>query len=197
MLLPVAAAFLVTWVVFEWLAPALDAAPLDIIIPALVTFLPGAALTMATVELSTGDMLAGSSRLVYGLARLLLLTFGIAMGTQLAGPTGLGREGRALGDWTPWVGVLIFGVGQYLASSAPRRTLGWLLVVLYAAYAVQAGTGRLLGSLGASFLAAAVVLPVCYLIQSRRSGPPLLVTFLPPSGCWCREPSGSPESPRS
>ncbi len=179
MLLPVAAAFLVTWVVFEWLAPALDAAPLDIIIPALVTFLPGAALTMATVELSTGDMLAGSSRLVYGLERLLLLTFGIAMGTQLAGPTGLGREGRALGEWAPWVGVLIFGVGQYLASSAPRRTLGWLLVVLYAAYAVQAGTGRLVGSLGASFVAAAVVLPVCYLIQSRRSGPPLLVTFLP------------------
>lgn len=30
-----------------------------------------------------------------------------------------------------------------------------------------------------AFLAAAVVLPVCYAIQSRRSGPPVPVTFLP------------------
>jgi len=36
-----------------------------------------------------------------------------------------------------------------------------------------------LGSLGASFVAAAVVLPVCYAVQSRRSGPPVPVTFLP------------------
>ena len=60
-------------------APLLDAPALEIVIPALVTFLPGAALTMGAVELSTGDMLAGSARLVYGLERLLLLSFGIAM----------------------------------------------------------------------------------------------------------------------
>ena len=51
----------------------------------LVTLLPGAALTMATVELSAGSMISGSSRLVFGLQRLLLLTFGIAMGVELAG----------------------------------------------------------------------------------------------------------------
>jgi len=180
LVLPVAASFVVTWVVFQWVAPALDAAPLDIVIPALVTFLPGAALTMATVELSTGDMLAGSARLVYGLERLLLLSFGIAMGAQLAGlPPPSGEGARALGTWAPWVGVLVFGIGQYLASSAPRRTLGWLLVVLYVGYAAQAGSARLVGSLGASLVAGAVVLPVCYAIQSRRSGPPAPVTFLP------------------
>lgn len=180
LVLPVVAATAVTWMVFDWLAPTLNASPLDIIIPSLVTFLPGAALTMATVELSTGDMLAGSARLVYGLERLLLLTFGIAMGAQLAGLVPSTSQGRsALGVWAPWLGVLIFGLGQYVASSAPRGTLGWLLVVLYIAYGVQALSGRLLGSLGASFVAAAVVLPVCYAIQSRRSGPPVPVTFLP------------------
>ncbi|EWT03177.1 hypothetical protein N865_01845 [Intrasporangium oryzae NRRL B-24470] len=181
LVLPVATAFAVTWLVFEWVAELIDVAPLDIVVPALVTFLPGAALTMATVELSTGDMLAGSSRLVYGLERLLLLTFGIAMGAQVAGPiSGSGSPAaHALGLWAPWVGVLVFGLGQYLASSAPRGTLAWLLLVLYTAYAVQAGTGRLLGSLGGSFVSAAVILPLCYLIQSRRSGPPVPVTFLP------------------
>ena len=180
LVLPVVAAVAVTWVVFAWLAPALDVEALHIVIPALVTFLPGAALTMATVELSTGDMLAGSARLVYGLERLLLLSFGIAVGAQLAGrPESATPGGLALGAWAPWLGVLIFGLGQYIASSAPRRTLGWLLVVLYIAYGGQALSGRLMGSLGASFLAAAVVLPVCYGIQSRRSGPPVPVTFLP------------------
>ncbi|GAA2165692.1 uncharacterized membrane protein YjjP (DUF1212 family) [Humibacillus xanthopallidus] len=180
LVLPVVAATVVTGVVFQWVAPALDAPPLEIVIPCLVTFLPGAALTMATVELATGDMLAGSARLVYGLERLLILTFGIALGAEIAGfPPIVGHATPTLGPWAPWVGVLVFGVGQFFASSAPRRTLGWLLVVLYVAYGVQALSGRVLGTLGASFLAAAVVLPVCYAIQSRRSGPPVPVTFLP------------------
>ena len=180
LVLPVLAATIVTAVVFQWVASALDSPPLEIVIPSLVTFLPGAALTMATVELSTGDMLAGSARLVYGLERLLILTFGIALGAEIAGfPPVSGQSVPALGVWAPWVGVLVFGVGQFIASSAPRRTLGWLLVVLYVGYGVQALSGRVLGPLGASFLAAAVVLPVCYAIQSRRSGPPVPVTFLP------------------
>jgi len=77
------------------------------------------------------------------------------------------------------VGVLVFGIGQFIASSAPSGTLGWLLLVLYAGYGVQAVSGRVLGTLGASFIAAATVLPLCYAIQSRRSGPPVPVTFLP------------------
>ena len=178
--LPVVTATLVTAMVFEWVAPALDAPPLEIVIPTLVTFLPGAALTVATVELSTGDMLAGSARLVYGLERLLVLAFGIAMGAELVGfPNPSDGSTAALGPWAPWAGVLVFGVGQFIASSAPRRTLGWLLLVLYVGYGVQALTGRAFGPLGASFLAAATVLPVCYAIQSRRSGPPVPVTFLP------------------
>lgn len=65
------------------------------------------------------------------------------------------------------------------ASSAPERTLAWLLLVLYATYGVQVLTGRFVGPLGASMAAAAMALPVCYAIQSRRSGPPVPVTFLP------------------
>jgi uncharacterized membrane protein YjjB (DUF3815 family) len=179
MLLSVTTAFAVTWVAFQVAAPLLDTPALDIVIPSLVTLLPGAALTMATVELSTGSMLAGSSRLVYGLQRLLLLTFGIAMGVEVAGIPPASGNTQSLGAWAPWVGVLVFGVGQYIASSAPRRTLGWLLLVLYVAYAAQAGSGLLLGSLGASFVAGAVVLPVAYAVQQRPSGPPVPVTFLP------------------
>jgi uncharacterized membrane protein YjjP (DUF1212 family) len=178
MVFPVATAFAVTWVAFVVVGPLLDAWPLDIVIPSLVTLLPGAALTMATVELSVGSMVSGSARLVYGLQRLLLLTFGIVMGVDLAGSP-QGEHGNPLGAWAPWVGVLVFGLGHMLASSAPRGTLRWLLLVLYATYAVQAASGLVLTALGASFVAGAVVPPLTYAVQQRPSGPPVPVTFLP------------------
>jgi uncharacterized membrane protein YjjP (DUF1212 family) len=175
---PVATSFIVTWVAFSVVAPLMDAWPLDIVIPSLVTLLPGAALTMATVELSVGSIMSGSARLVYGLQRLLFLTFGIAMGVDLAhGPQG--EHGVPMGVWAPWVGVLVFGLGHVLASSAPRGTFWWLLAVLYATYAVQAASGLVLSALGASFVAGAVVPPITYYVQHRRSGPPVMVTFLP------------------
>ncbi|MDH2416281.1 threonine/serine exporter family protein [Nocardioides sp. CER19] len=177
--LPVVTAGVVTWVCFQF-SGLVDSRPLDIVIPALVTFLPGAALTMATIELSGGSMISGASRLVYGLERLLFLSFGIATGVALAGLPGSDETvGHPLGAWAPWVGVLVFAVGQYVASPAPRRSLLWLLVVLYVAYATQTIAGTALGSLGGSLVAAAVVLPAAYAVQARPSGPPVMVTFLP------------------
>ncbi|WP_243057795.1 threonine/serine exporter ThrE family protein [Nocardioides sp. SR21] len=179
MILPVAAAFAVTWASSAWVAPAFDAPPLDLVIAALVVFLPGAALTMATVELAGGSMLSGSARLVYGLQRLLLLSFGIAMGFQVAGlPDQVGRTG-SMGAWAPWVGVFVFAVGHFFANAAPGRTFAWLVLVLYAAYAAQFVAGTFFGSLGGSFVAGAVVLPVAYFVQDRKSGPPVPATFLP------------------
>jgi uncharacterized membrane protein YjjB (DUF3815 family) len=179
LIFPVLAAFTVTWAAFTLAQPVLDAWPLDIVIPSLVTLLPGAALTMATIELAAGSVISGSTRLVYGLERLLLLTFGIALGIEVAGLPDVHERAASLGSWAPWVGVLVFGVGHYLDSSLRWRSFLWVLLVLYVAYLVQAGSGLVLGSLGASFVAGAVVLPVAYAAQERPSGPPVPVTFLP------------------
>lgn len=177
--LPMLAAAVVSWLAFGLADRVLDAGPLDVVIPSLVTLLPGAALTMAMIELASGSVLSGSSRLVYGLTRLLLLTFGIALGVEVAGLPAEPATSVPLGAWAPWVGVVVFGLGVFLAFSVPPRTLPWLLLVLFAAYAVQAGAGLVLGSLGASFAAGAVVLPLAYAVQQRPSGPPVPVTFLP------------------
>lgn len=177
--LPMLTAAVVTWLVFRLSEPVLGSAPLDIVIPTLVTLLPGAALTMATIELASGSMLSGSARLVYGLERLLLLTFGIALGVELAGVPGPPPVAEPLGAWAPWAGVAVFGVGVLLSSAVPWRALPWLLAILGVAYGVQAGAGLVLDPLGASFAAGAVVLPVAYAIQQRPSGPPVPVTFLP------------------
>jgi hypothetical protein len=60
-------------------------ADLRAMIAPLVTFLPGAALTMAVVELSAAEMITGASRLVAGTLRLLLLGFGIVGAAQVVG----------------------------------------------------------------------------------------------------------------
>ena len=101
------------------------------------------------------------------------------MGVQLAGFPDHAPNAESLGAWAPWLGVFVFAVGHFFASAAPGRAFGWLIVVLYVAYATQVLAGALLGSLGGSFVAGMVVLPVAYAVQSRRSGPPVPVTFLP------------------
>ena len=59
--------------------------PLYLLVPPLVTFLPGAMLTLGMVELAYGDMVSGSSRLITGFVQLVLLAFGLAAGAMLVG----------------------------------------------------------------------------------------------------------------
>jgi uncharacterized membrane protein YjjP (DUF1212 family) len=113
-----------------------EAASLRLTIPPLVTFLPGALLTMGTVDLAMSETVTGASRFVAGLLQLALLAIGIVVGAELVGsPEGghvAGGAADTLGTWAPWVGVAIFGIGIYVHYSAPPRSLGWLLIVLYA-----------------------------------------------------------------
>lgn len=179
-ILTVATSFVVSWAAFQFAEPLLNAPALDIVIPSLVTLLPGATLTIATVELSSGSIMSGATRLVFGLERLLLLAFGIAMGAQLAGvgPAVTAHPDR-LGPWAPWVGLVLLGLGFNVAFSAPRNALVWLLMMLSLAYGVQVISGELLGTLGSCFVAGAVIVPVAYVVQERAGGPPAQVTFLP------------------
>ena len=84
-------------------------------VAALVVFLPGTVLAVAVLELAAGQMVSGSSRLVSGAMQLALLTFGIIAGIQAVGvSTQLIFSGSSdlLGDWAPWLGVLVFAVGR-------------------------------------------------------------------------------------
>jgi len=139
-LLPITAATLISALAF-WFAPdqTIDGS-MRILIPALVTFIPGSLLTTATLDLSAGEVISGSSRLVAGTMQLILLSFGIAVGALIAGVSldqALTNEAaNTLGDWAPWLGVIVFGIGAFVHFSGPPRSLGWFLIVLLA------GAGR-------------------------------------------------------
>jgi uncharacterized membrane protein YjjP (DUF1212 family) len=183
MIMPVGAAFAVaasTFLITGW-GPA--DADLRAMVAPLVTFLPGAALTMAVVEISAAQLVTGASRLVAGTLQLLLLGFGIIGAAQVVGlPSRDGVVDLAddpLGSWAAPLGVLAVGVGSYLYHCAPPRSLGWLCLVLYAGWLGQILGDQIFGSHLSGFVGAVVLTPVAYLVERLPSGPPALVSFLP------------------
>jgi uncharacterized membrane protein YjjP (DUF1212 family) len=52
------------------------------LVPPLALFLPGASITLAVIELTTREVVAGAARLVAGFMRLAQLAFGILIATR-------------------------------------------------------------------------------------------------------------------
>jgi uncharacterized membrane protein YjjP (DUF1212 family) len=183
MIMPVAAAFMVSAITFALSQHGWADADMRSMVAPLVTFLPGAALTMAVVELSAAEMITGASRLVAGALQLLLLGFGIVAAAAVVGvpaPDDLaGNHAGPLGAWAPWLGVLLVGIGSYLFHSAPPRSLRWLCLVLYVGWLGQSLGSHLFGGYVSGFFGAIAMTPVAYLVARLPSGPPALVSFLP------------------
>lgn len=182
-LVPVVAATGVAAASFELVKHGVADPGLRTLIAPLVVFLPGAVLTTATQELASGEMVAGTSRLVYGILQLLLLSFGIVAGVEIAGIPSSGalvdEPSNLLGWWAPWLGVVVFGVAVSMHFSAPRKSLRWLLVVLLVAWIGQLLGKEFIGAGVSGFFGALAMTPVALLIARFPSGPPSQVTFLP------------------
>jgi uncharacterized membrane protein YjjB (DUF3815 family) len=128
-------------------------------------------------------MVSGSSRLIAGFVQLVLLAFGLVAGATLVGePSTYLLEPTTQVTGAPWAtaaGVVLFGVGLYIHLSAPPRSLGWMLFVMFVALAAQRLGAGLFGSMISGFFGTLVATPLAYLIQLRFRGPPATVTFLP------------------
>ena len=161
LLLPVIAAIIVSTIIFELTNRGIVYGSANLIIPPLVTFLPGAILTTGMIELASMHLISGSSRLMYGFATLFLLFIGIAVGlniTKLPSVLVTTYEASVFPWWAPVLGTLLFGIGTFIRLSGSNRDLFWMLLVLYIAMLGQF-LGEYLGSpyfgafLGATFMA--------------------------------------------
>lgn len=180
--LPLIGAFGVSLAVFLLARTTWDIGAFAPLIAPLVGLLPGALLTTGVLELATGQMISGAGRLAAGAMRLFLLAVGIVAAAQLVGvPTGVVTDvaDQPLAPWGPWVGVAIFGVGIVLHLCARPSATGWILLVLYVAYAGQVIGGLFLGGVLSAFTGAVLMTPVAVLASRHRSGPTPLVSFLP------------------
>ncbi|MFF1634422.1 threonine/serine exporter ThrE family protein [Leifsonia sp. NPDC058248] len=181
-LLPIASAFLLALVVFAAANVQLVGEPLQVLVPPLVTLLPGAALTTGIQELAAGDIIAGSSRLVSGIAQLIFLAFGIVAALTITGvpaSVALFTTHPALGAFQPWTGVLLFSLGIFFYYCGPRRSFYFLTLVLLVGYGSQLVGAVLLGSAFSGFFGALALTLVAYLVQSIPGAPPAVVCFLP------------------
>jgi len=182
-LVPVLSAMFVSAVSFEAFKHGGVDPGMGALIAPLVTFLPGAALTTATVELASGEMVAGASRLVFGAVQLLLLAFGIVVGVELVGLPSesvlVDSPSDLLGWWAPWLGVIVFGCAAAVYFSAPRGALPWLLLVLISAWVGQLLGDRLVGAEVSGFFGALAMTPVALAAARLPAAPPPQVTYLP------------------
>ena len=127
-------------------------------------------------------MISGAGRLATGAMQLVLLAFGIVAGAQLVGVPATSISETAaqpLGQLAPWVGVAIFGLGVMLNSCARPASMGWIVLVLYVAFAGQVVGGLLFGGVLSAFFGALAMAPVAMFAATRGDGPPTLVSFPP------------------
>jgi uncharacterized membrane protein YjjP (DUF1212 family) len=188
-MLPVVAAFCVAGLTALAVKHHLTDPGLRAMIAALAVFLPGAALTTAVLELARGDMIAGSSRLVWSSVQLMLLAFGIVAGIEAAGvppSKAFSSADAELGGWAPWLGVLVFALGVLVANSVPAKAFGPLLIVLYAAWVGQVVGNHLFGGYVSGLVGALVMTPVSAIVARIPSAMPVYAMFLP--GFWLLVP---------
>ena len=182
-------AFVVSGAVFLLSRTGIDVGMLAPLVAPLVTFLPGALLTTAAIDLATRQMIAGSARLAAGIMQLVLLALGITAAAAFVGvpasEVGTGAF-HPLGWAGPWIGVLVYGAGVVFHNCARRPALPWILLVLVVAYAGQVVGGLLFGGVVSAFVGALLMTPVAMFAATRRTGPPALVGFLP--GFWLLVP---------
>jgi len=189
-MLPTICAFLVAFIVFRFNSRwHVGADSLRVLAAPLAAFLPGAAITLAVIELSTQHVVSGASRLVAGFMQIAQLAFGILIAAQLAGIANtdlVTTEFNRLGAWAPLLGVVIYGLGAMLYFGPPTSFLPWMLLMLLTAYAGQWVGNAVLGSYASGF-GGGLTLIICALAISHRPNTPPTVSLVLP-GFWLLVP---------
>lgn len=175
-------------IVFLLARTGLDPGVLPSLIAPLVVLLPGALLTTGVVELATGQMVSGAARVAAGFIQLVLLAAGIVAGASLVGipRIQLTESSQPLGPLAPWIAVAVFGAAVVINRGGRVRSIGWIVLVLYIAYAAQVLGDVFLGGVLSAFVGAFAMTPVAAFVSRIPSGPAAPVTFLP--GFWMLVP---------
>lgn len=189
-MLPTVCAFLVALIVFtfenRW---HVGTDSLRALAAPLATFLPGAAITLAVIELATHHVVSGASRLVAGFMQIAQLAFGILIAAQIAGIADaylVTTQFNRLGPWAPFLGVLVYGLGIWLNFAPPAKFLPWMVVMLYVAYGGQWIGNEVLGSYASGFCGGLALILFALAISHRPNTPPTMSLVVP--GFWLLVP---------
>lgn len=155
--------------------------PFVVILASIVLLLPGFTITIAMIELATGNLLAGTGRLSGAAILMLLMGAGVAIGT------GIGTEWipyrtlsvlDKLPDWTIWPAIALLGGTLMIFLQAPLRSLHVMMGACLLAFAVASSVGAVFGPVAGAFTAAFSVALAGQLYQ-RFSGEPGILVQIP------------------
>lgn len=157
--------------------------PVRLAVIPVVTLIPGAALTTSLIELTTGDMIAGATRLISALVLLLSMAFALALALDIVGlPTADLQDltSTQAPSWVLWVAAPVFAVGNILYFCTPRRIWIWTIVFASGTYWIYE---LLQHSIRAAF-AGGVALGIAMLCARAvnayaKGGPSVQAMFLP------------------
>ncbi|MGB3483605.1 MAG: threonine/serine exporter family protein [Mycobacterium sp.] len=175
---PPLSALVVTLLATWFVADAANDGLLRVITPALVAVLPGIALTIGAMELANSAIIAGASRVVFGVTQLGLMVFGLAMGLHIAGPLAPQHPSPQMGPWSLYVAIVVIGVGLYIYLSGPPGTLIWVMSAVAVALLGQQLGGLFLSSAHSAAVGAFLVVPFVMVVRHVRGAPPGIVLML-------------------
>lgn len=182
-LLPLMATFL-AGIMVAGMALFLDRPdPVRMVAMLIVVLLPGATLTSGIIELVSGYMVSGASRLMYALMILGSMAFGGALAIAVSGiPSSrlVDVTATLTPQWVAWAGAAIYGVGTFLYFCTPLRL--WLpsLFVMMLSFAISVLAVPSLGVPLSAGIATALGLITSWAINARLGGGPGdLAIFLP------------------
>lgn len=176
--LPTLAAAVVTVLATWFVADAANDGLLHVISPPLVAILPGMALTIAAMELASGQMISGATRLIYGVAQLGLLVFGVGLGLHVGRHLSPQQPSAQMGGWAAYVAVIVISIGLYIYLSAPRGSLLWLTMAVAVALLGQKLAGLFLSPIHSGAVGAFLVVPFAMLGARIKTSPPAIVMML-------------------
>ncbi|WOC12743.1 hypothetical protein MP11Mi_18340 [Gordonia sp. MP11Mi] len=182
-LMPVLLTFVSTLAVTLWAVHGGFEDPVRLAVIPVVTLIPGASLATGLIEITAGDMIAGTSRLVYSLVILLSMAFGLALAIDIAGITS--SDLRDLTDsqapaWVLGLSAPVFAIGAMLYFCTPRRLWLWVLTLAIGTFWLNALLGKVMQSAFAGGIAVGAALLVAWAINAHVTGrPSVLSMFLP------------------
>ena len=157
--------------------------PVRMVAMLIVVLLPGATLTSGIIELVSGYMVSGASRLMYALMILGSMAFGGVLAISVSGIPASRLEDVTVTltpAWVAWAGAAIYGVGTFLYFCTPLRL--WLpsLFVMMFSFAISVLAVPSLGVPLSAGIATAAGLITSWAINARLGGGPGdLAIFLP------------------